>query len=280
MRVSTYLQVINRFSDAAPVLYIQKIIRNLSPTSLPGDDFEFISHCLKSLETRTDLSWRIFDETDLRMASSVASRRRGYRDQEITEEPFSIHQRLTALSDHWQALAVLPTKPERWDKESDSTFIPPLINGLLSGDHEEASGGDGTYNLSLTPEQSAEADKIYQKWLKTYKREASYFKDHPPKPIGWVAVPKSELSIRNGWATVLHDGAVQQSTTMKLAVGMAYKPLYDTLQLPPVSWRVPGEVDDRTIEDRRREREEAKFEWEQAKARRALQEDYLRQLGA
>ena len=67
---------------------------------------------------------------------------------------------------------------------------------------------------------------------------------------------------------------------MKLAVGMAYKPLYDTLQLPPVSWRVPGEVDERTNEDRRREREEAKLEREQAKARRALQEDYLRQLGA
>lgn len=253
------------------VLYTEHLVHEIITVSLPGDDLELISNCLKSLETRTDVSWRVFDEADLRSTVNAAAQ---YRQNGMVEEeePFSFYDRLKALADHWDALGGLPTRPELWDKESDFTFLPPLIDTPSSGDQNSAENGN---KLSLNAEQSAAADKIYQSWLKKYKRNASYFKDHPPKPIGWVAVEKSELSIRNGWATILQDGAVQGSATRRLAADKAYKPIHDRLLWVPTGWKTPGEVDSRTEEEKELEYEEMRLGWDRERARRELQEKRL-----
>jgi hypothetical protein len=250
----------------------------LIPISLPGDDFELIANCLSSLETRTDLSWRIFDETKIGRTTAAASRSR--QAEGIDHEPHSIKSRLKALADHWHSFAVLPTRPERWDEESNTTFIPPLINNLSFEDHKETALKNDIFKLSLTTEQSTEADKIYQKWLKSYKREAAYFKDHPPRPIGWVAIPKLDLSVRNGWVRLLHDNAALSSVTSRLAEDKAYKPIHEACLIPPVSWRVPGEVDQRTEEERKHQRDAAKLVWAKRNAREDSQEDYLRNFRA
>lgn len=209
---------------------MKHILRELFPTTLPGDDYDLISNILQNLGTRKDLSWRVFEESDIRqVVMSAANRRAGYRKEPIADEPFSIADRVEALFKHWDGLAVVPEKPELWEEASDTTFMKPLLQGRPIEGNEQTELMDRGHELILTPDQSDEADRVYTKWRKNRDREASYLKDHPPDPIGWFPVPKSDVGVRNAWNSLYEDGVVKAGrsvATSKLADNKAWKPIW------------------------------------------------------
>ena len=280
------------------VVYMSHILRQLTPTTLPEDDYQLFSNMIRSLETRTDLSWRVYEETDIRETiSSAANRGRGARNP-IAEEPFSIKKRVKALSRHWHHLAIAPRKPERWEDASDTTFMPPLIathsfgEGAtkLVGQTDTANAQDevrwmaGGFKLVLTSEQEAEATRIYNKWRRKRDHKVSYLKNHPPTPIAWVPLAKSSTGIRNAWDTLFEDGRVEAGrrvSTSKLSVSKQWKPIFGPLysESIPFGWVPPGE-EPQTTEDIGADLEAMYQESDRRAERRTKQEEYIRQLKA
>jgi len=145
---------------------------------------------IQSLATRTDLSWRIYEETDIRTTVTSAAERGGYRDEPIANEPFFIPARVEALHKHWTELGKASGVPERWEDESDTTFLKPLLQAHSIEPDGQIVMVEG-HKLILTSEQSSEADRVYREWRKKYDWEASYLKDHPPTPMAWHPVSTS-----------------------------------------------------------------------------------------
>lgn len=257
------------------------VLRDLTPTTLPEDDYELFSNMLQSLATRTDLSWRVYEETDIRGTIMSAANRRGYRKQPIADEPFFINERVEALYKHWHELAIAPGKPERWEDTSDTTFMKPLLHGRSTEGGEQINFKDEGHKLILTPEQSIEADRVYNKWRRSHDRKASYLKDHPPTPIGWVPVPKSNMGIRNAWDTLFEDGVVaagRHVAVSKLAENQAWKPIFGSFHNIPWKWHTPGETEERSVEYITQDNDASVAEVARQTLRKNRQLEYLEEL--
>lgn len=241
------------------------------------------------------MSWRVYEETDIRQTIMAAANREGYAQKPIPEEPFSLNKRVQLLSNHWQDLAIASWKPERWEDASDTTFMKPLIATDSFGDvdaklekisttnaQDEIGTMGGGFKLTLTSEQEAEATIIYNKWRRTRDRKVSYLKDHPPKVLAWVPVAKSDTGIRNAWDTLFEDGRVEAGRSASpsiLSGSKHWKPIFRSLELEliPFDWVPPGE-EPQTAEDSKAELEALYKESDRNAERRKKQEEYLIQL--
>ncbi|KAL3421687.1 hypothetical protein PVAG01_05843 [Phlyctema vagabunda] len=259
------------------VVYMDHVLRDLTPTTIPGDDYELFSNMLQSLATRTDLSWRVYEETDICRTIMAAANRRESHKEPIADEPLSIKARVKALHAHWQDLGVAPGKPERWEEASDTTMMRPLLQGRsIEIEDQQVPFQHGGHRLILTPEQAMEADRVYRTWRRTRDREAAYLKDHPPNPIGWVQVPKAHPSDRGAWESLFEDGKVDVGRSVpnsKLVGNRAWKPIYGTFHYIPYNWRAPGETEGEVVDW-----DSVNFSLDQQKARRTLQTQYLKEL--
>ncbi|CAG9955507.1 unnamed protein product [Clonostachys rosea f. rosea IK726] len=266
------------------VVYMTQVLRQLTPTTLPEDDYQLFSDMIRSLETRTDICWRVFEETDIRQ-TILAAANRGSPSKPIADEPFSIHSRVKALHRHWGDLERAPGKPERWEDASDTTFLVPLIATHPFGEAEtgnKAATGGGGYKLVLTPEQEADATKRYKKWRLDRDRKVSYLKIHPPTPMAWVPMSKSDTGVRNAWDSAFPDGRVQAGRSIpvgKLAGDQQWKPLFKSLitENIPFGWVTPGE-EPQSAEESKAELDAMFAESDRAEERRTKQNDYIAQL--
>ena len=235
------------------VVYFSHVLRDLTPTTLPGDDYQLYSDILRSLETRKDMSWRIFEESNVGSLLMAAANRDGYGAHPIADEPFLLNERIKAVHTHWFELALLPDKPERWEDGSDTTFVKPIARGrglegqngakLDADAHEADTNTDDTFQLRLTQEQEEEATRIYTKWRKDRDHKVSYLKLYPPRPMAWVPIPNSQIGIKNAWDSVLDGrpvGAGKRVAGGKLAGSRQWKPLFRSLNIERVPWDWQG----------------------------------------
>ena len=222
------------------------VLRDLSPSTLPEDDLDLYSNMLHNLATRKDLSWRIYEESDIRATVMLVSGR-----TPLMKEAIPLYTRASELFKHWDALAILPEKPERWDLASDTTFIKPLLHGQSIAGNDKTAFEDGGHELVLTPEQSIVADQVYQKWRRHYNNEASYLKDHPPTPIGWVQVAKTAQGKSNAWSSLFDDGVFKMGSVPvgKVAASKLWKPIYGMFNDVPWDWVAPGVTKEQRRED-------------------------------
>lgn len=259
------------------------MLQDLTPTTLPDDDYKLFSDLLRSLETRTDLSWRVYEETEIRNPIMHACNR-----NPIPDEPFDIARRVNALHRYWDGLAILPDKPGRWESASDTTFIPPILRGRQISDGEGGASSqlqkdDAFFKLALTPEQDAEATRVYSKWREDRDRKVSYLKLHPPTPMAWVPVSDSNAGASSAWNEVFPDGDIRRGRNVassKLVGNKKWKPLFRSLLTEniPFSWVDPegSEVDwEKELQElneqslRRQERRDRQSGYQQAlKAKR------------
>lgn len=212
----------------------------LLPTSLPDeDDYTFLSLLLRSLETRRDISWTIFEETSLHRTVMAIGCRGQSGHEPVATEPYELPARFKALYKHWEELLASERRPRRWEAEHDTTFLPPL----LENDVSESADKDSVISELLSNEQRKEMENIYAEWRKERDRRVSYLKLHPPQPMGWVRVSDAGTA-RND--VVGEDGVGQagiQNPPHLWDESPRWRPLYRSLTLEdvPVAWSVPGE---------------------------------------
>jgi hypothetical protein len=256
------------------------VLTNLIPTSLPVDDYELYSDIIRSLETRKHIPWRVYEEVDISTTISRAANRGGYRDKPIADEPFSIKKRVKALHNHWHELILDPHKPNRWE-DSDNVFLKPLVALHPLGDVSMPSTSDS--KLQLSSEQEADANIVYDKWRRDRDRKVSYLKDHPPSPLGWVPITKSDMGIHNVWDNVLEDGHVEAGRHVpvsRLASSRQFKPIFRSLSAErvPFGWVPPGQQPP-TEKDSQAELDALYAESDRRNERREKQDKYLKDLG-
>ncbi|KAK2001918.1 hypothetical protein LX36DRAFT_652801 [Colletotrichum falcatum] len=224
------------------VLFIGDTLRDgMLPTSLPDDDYDMYSAMLSSLETRTDLTWLVVQETGIDKTVTAIANRGGYHSP-IPEEPHDLHGRAGKLHHHWSTLASAKDKPDRWDTRFDTASLLPLVSR-----HTPGSGSTvDSSNLDLTVEQRLAADAKYRAYRKRRDRAVSYLKSHPPKPMAWVPVQTGPETSRSVWETLFDDGIVQAGRKVmggKLAGNPMFKPVYRDLitERVPYDWVNPDE---------------------------------------
>ncbi|TQN67331.1 hypothetical protein CSHISOI_08102 [Colletotrichum shisoi] len=244
------------------VLFIRDTLRDgMLPTSLPDDDYDSYSAVLRSLETRTDLTWLVIQETRVDQTVMAIANRGGYRSP-IPEEPYDLHGRAERLHGHWFALASHKDRPDRWDVRFDTTHLPPLLAG-----------------------HKATADAKYAAYRKRRDRAVSYLKDHPPKPMAWSPVQTDhpdEIAPGGAWEILFHKAIVQAGRKVlgsRLAGNPAFKPIYRDLitERVPYDWVNPDEpVREYAERDHLKEmeafREESKARQERADRQSKFQE--------
>lgn len=262
------------------VAYISDILRDtFLPTSLPDDDYALCSSYLRSLETRTDISWLILEETGIDQTVSAISNR-GSRRKPIPDEPFSLHERFKELDRHWQALQLGPGRPERWEKWFDETYLPPLLKSKpLEGTQDSEP-----FRIQFTPEQQADADAQFAKYLKDRERKVSYFKVHPPRPLGFAPVSSGDNDdgrLRRAWGTLFSDGVIEAGRSISSGLftqNPTFRPIYGSLatELVPFGWVSPAEKDKpaKSDEDREREIDEILAKMDKREEERARREEF------
>ncbi|KAF2488860.1 hypothetical protein BU16DRAFT_472726 [Lophium mytilinum] len=277
------LSRINPWRDLLPsqdgvlreLIYIGHVLRDLTPTTLPEDDYQLFSDLLRSLETRTNISWRVYEESEIRNPIMSACNRKP-----IPDEPFDINKRVNALHKYWDALSILPEKPGRWLDESDTTFIPPKLRGRQISDGEggalsQLQEDDAIFKLNLTPEQNTEATKVYQKWRRNRDHKVSYLKLHPPTPMAWFPVSSSSTGASTAWNEVFPDGKIGRGrhvASSKLVGNKKWKPMFRSLLTEniPFDWVDPSGYEI----DWDLELKESNEDYERSKERRAKQSEY------
>jgi hypothetical protein len=263
------------------VIYIGHVLNDLTPTTLPEDDFQLFSDLLRSLETRTDISWRVYEETEIRNPIMRAGNRKPNPD-----EPFFIHNRVKALHKYWDDLSVDRDRPGRWEDASDTKFIPPRLRGHQISNEEggplsQLQKDDANYKLTLTPEQDAEATRVYKEWRTGRDWKVSYLKLHPPTPMAWFPVATSSTGLSNAWSEVFPDGklaAGRHVANSKLVGNKRWKPMFRSLLVEniPFNWVAPGMPE----RDWAKERQDSNEKYERNKLRRFKQKEYQQALNA
>lgn len=232
----------------------------LLPTSLPNDtNYSLCSSFLRNLETRTDLTWLVLDESDIKQAIMAIAQRSDSPRRPMAEEPFDLQARFKALHKHWYDLERLPDHPQRWELVYDTQLLPPLLKAApLSSDQDGLLAEDGeqqqqqqqnTSSHLLTPEQKLAADAIFKYYLTTRAHKISYLKLHPPQPMAFAPVAKQPHALRTTWEDVLPDGKIEAGRTVapnKLTDEQTWRPLYRKLDTEdiPYDWVAPGEARD------------------------------------
>ncbi|KAJ9243798.1 hypothetical protein DTO169E5_2427 [Paecilomyces variotii] len=264
------------------VAYISDVLRDtFLPTSLPDDDYALCSKYLRSLETRADVSWLVLEETGIDRTVSAISNRNTTRRNPIPDEPFSLHERFKKLHQHWWALQNDPGKPERWEKWFDETYLPPLLKSKSL----ESTQDSEPFQIQFTPDQQADADAKFTKYLEERERKVSYLKIHPPKPLGFVPVPRDSELLRGAWGNLFSDGVVEAGRPISpgiLTENPTFKPIYGSLWLEsvPFDWVSPADKDKpaKSDEDRERQTTELLAEMDKMRERRARQEQFQKSL--
>ncbi|KAJ9157045.1 hypothetical protein NKR19_g3911 [Coniochaeta hoffmannii] len=231
------------------LLFIRETLRDtFLPTSVPDeDDYELMSKMVRSLETRDDISWTTLVETGLESTvSAIANRREAF-----APEPFELTDRFERLRWHWSRLRTEGDKPERWEVEHDTTFLPPLLKteGL---DGDGAVEGGGGLAAVLSDEQRERMEERYAKWKKDRDRKVAYLKVHPPTPMAWRPVPTEQSAIRAAWEEVMDDGVVdvgKQVDPRLVAASPKWRPIYGDLLLEIVPFEWKGEGDRETTSE-------------------------------
>lgn len=258
----------------------------MAPTSLPGDNYDLMSDMIQSLATRTDISYRVWELTEIKRTVDNLHYRATWKHRPTAPEPFSMNSRISNLSAHWNAIAVDDNMPDVWDDESDTTFLKPILTSQpLDGTDAEkiASRSAGGHKLTLTTEESDYADAVYYKWRKDYDHKQSWYKDHPPKPIGWVPRPKTSQGRKAAWESLYDDGIIKMAkgiSQSRLVSNKAWKPIYGYdfgIDLP-FGWLAPGETEESRREDVKASSAYMKKELERKKIRTEKQDEYLEQL--
>jgi hypothetical protein len=231
------------------------------PTSLPEeDDYEFLSKLMASLETRGDISWSTLDESGVASTMSAIANRRG----EFAREPFRLTGRFWKLSEHWSKLQAEAGKPEKWEVEHYTTFVPPLLKktGL---DGEGPAGTDVGLTGILSEEQKEKMEESYSDWKTDRDLKVAYLKTHPPKPMAWVPLPKTNDGKRAAWEEVV-DGDLEAGKRVvdeRLVDSPRWKPIYRDLMLEDIPMsvtagrfeRMTSEESDRFIENLKKDME-------------------------
>ncbi|WDK21183.1 hypothetical protein CGRA01v4_12471 [Colletotrichum graminicola] len=224
------------------VLFIGDTLRDgMLPTSLPDDNYDMYSDMLSSLETRTELTWLVVQETSIDKTIMAIANRGGHYSP-IPEEPHDLHARAERLRRHWFTLASAKDKPDRWDTRFDTTSLPPLVVRHTPGSGPKT----GFSGLDLTVEQKLAADAKYRAYRKRRDRAVSYLKSHPPKPMAWLPVQTEPEESRSVWETLFGDGIVQAGRKVmgdKLIGNPMFKPVYRDLitERVPYDWVNPDE---------------------------------------
>jgi len=218
---------------------------------LPTDDYSLLSDYLRNIETRTDLTWLVLEESTINNAVSAVAR---CQDSVITpraDEPFQLQKRFKALSAHWAAIARRDDKPQPWQAAFDTVVIPPLLkaqhfdrNGavdqaMISERQQELNQQDDKTAIRMTPEQQVSSDIQFKYYLRTRSYKVSYFRLHPPKPIGFVPAAKQPFAISNAWDKIFTDGIIEAGRSVafsQLADNDEWLPLYGSLILQHVPW--------------------------------------------
>ncbi|RKU47928.1 hypothetical protein DL546_009358 [Coniochaeta pulveracea] len=233
------------------ILFTAETLRDVFlPTSLPDeDDYGFLSKLVRTLETREDISWTTLRETGVDSTLGHIANRRVFAD-----EPYELTDRFRRLSEHWSRLALEEGKPERWEVEHDVTFLPPVLKvkglehqgGVNGGVEEEEE--EGVLGALLTGEQREKMEERWAEWKKNRDRSVSYLKSHPPRPLAWFPVPKSQAGKIAAWTELVDDGAVEAGKSVdeeRVVASQKWKPWYVGWEMEdvPMEWRAPGEED-------------------------------------
>ncbi|OLN87489.1 hypothetical protein CCHL11_06190 [Colletotrichum chlorophyti] len=264
------------------ILLIRDTLRDgMLPTSLPDDDYDIYSAMLRSLESRTDLTWLVVQETDIDKTIMAIANRGGYHSP-IPQEPHGLHGRAKKLFDHWRTLDASKDKPNRWEAGFDTTHLPPLLTERAL----ESNRNTKPAKLELTPAQKAKADAKYKAYRKRRDRSVSYLKSNPPKPMALVPVHAGSDLRRCTWGTVLSDGMIRVGRKMfggKFAGNPMFKPVYRDLatERVPYDWVDPSQpVEEYSEQDHLREMDAFREEARIKKERTDKQAAYQKQLRA
>ncbi|POR37658.1 Uncharacterized protein TPAR_02145 [Tolypocladium paradoxum] len=146
------------------VLFISKTLAaGLVPTSLPGDDYALWSSMLRTESRARD------------DVSNIGAR------GPIPEEPFRIPARARALGKHWEQLQRAEGSPSCWEAAFDTTSVPALL---------PADSPSESRPFERNAQQLAEAEEQYAIYRSDRDRALSYFKRHPPPPLGYVSITR------------------------------------------------------------------------------------------
>lgn len=157
----------------------------LEPTSLPDADHGFYSTLLRSLETRTDITWLISEETKI----CDAIERVHNRQEPTVDEGHDFKQRVKNLRQFWHEVRQ-PPQPHKWEPAYYSESLPPII---------KSDAEAPIVKLPLTPEQEAQAEAIAALHLRKHARNASHLKDNPPNPMGFVPQERDAATSDEAW---------------------------------------------------------------------------------
>jgi hypothetical protein len=211
-------------------------LRELYPATLPGDDLQHFSDLIRSIETRTNMSWRVFYETKLALRVAMAASREYLPFSTVTEEPFQMQTRLMALALHWVNITTKMDRPGIWEEQSATIFLPPLLPKSSLGEQDQGQVDRhiaGDFKLVLSPEQDAKARAAYTRWRGLHDRAASYFQAHPPTPSQW------EVSTRSNALVHREEDSDDEPLRAKYAEGKMWVPIYkpvNFLDLPAEVW--------------------------------------------
>ena len=226
------------------VLFIKETLRDtFLPTSVPDeDDYELMSKLVRSLETRDDISWTTLVETSVQDTISAIANR---REASFAPEPLKLTDRFERLRWHWSRLQTEGGKPERWEVEHDTTFLPPLLKTKGLDGEGEVEPGWGLAAV-LSDEQRVRMEERYAEWKKDRDRKVAYLKVHPPTPMAWSPVPTEQSARRAAWEEVMEDGVVdvgKQVDPRLVAASPKWRPIYGdlVLEIVPFEWKGEGD---------------------------------------
>jgi hypothetical protein len=172
--------------------------------------------------------------------------------QPIAPEPFNMEARFRALYNHWWHLIQDQHKPEPWEEAHDTTFLPPLLKARGIGDDSGKDVSQGvdieTHRITLPADMQAEADRMFAEWLKDRNRKLSYFREHPPHPLAWHPVPRTNEGKQAAWEDIFEDGVFEVGRKVSeklLGASTLWKPSYRGINQEhiPYDWVAPGEAE-------------------------------------
>jgi len=220
---------------------------------LPTDDYTLLSDYLRNIETRTDLTWLILQESKLENAISAVAQRRDSVIRPRAEEPFELQQRFEALNLHWSTLAQRDDRPQPWQGAFDTVLIPPLLkaqpfdtNGAVDqAVLDERQQQDNLIPIKMMPAQQVSSGIQFKYYLATRSYKVSYLRAHPPRPMGYAPVAKQPFALRSTWDKIFTDGIVEAGRSIaysQLAGNDEWRPIYGSLflQRVPYTWVQPG----------------------------------------
>jgi hypothetical protein len=218
----------------------------LLPTSLPTDDYSLLSDYLRNIETRTDLTWLVLQESGLERAVLAVAQRRDSVPKPLADEPFELQKRFKALHTYWTALAQRDDKPQSWQVAFDTVSIPPILKAqplAMNGAGDQALLNErqqqNKIEINMTAAQQASSDLQFNYYLATRSYKVSYLRTHPPKPMGYAPVAKQPFALRSTWDKIFTDGIIEAGRSIsfsQLANNDEWRPMYGSLDLQRVPW--------------------------------------------